>query len=298
MTGPKRNLKRKREDDDSEEDFSLYFTDEWAEGEYDPDNEQAEEKYFTVGAEGDSGSDSDGETPAVDPDTAEPAPKRARLAKHQTVVEDIVYLNGGDPAYTPADRTGAGGRLSTATLGPSANHSTNSKAKSSALPVIAPANAAYPQYHFKTGHLLNEVFGGAGDDADNLTILTISANGLHDNFDGNIKDAVEQLWKAYIALSKVGIDVTQLGYGIQVSIATTGSYWSDDTTVPEYYICTGLVCTAAIVGTPSDALLATAIKVTGYQERLKEARTAMANVLAFVNAANAGGNVPNTRNLG
>lgn len=302
MTAPEKPKKRKTTSEEValeyERLFQQKFGEEFEEDEYNPDDRTAD-VFFAQGQTIETtqySDDSDDE--GAEPDTAEPKQKRAKIANHEAVIRDIQYLPGGDPHYTADGRAGSGGCLSTATLGPAGNLSVDSDSVAAALPNLALAKSAHPQYGFVAGHLLNAVFGGAGDDADNLTILTHSANGLHRGFDEPVKKAINELRKVYLALSKVGIEVATLGYGVSVSVATTGVFWSPVATQPAYFITTALVCQATVVGEPTQQTLAGAVQVNNWQTRLDEAEDAIAAVRAQVAIANAAGNVPNARNMG
>ncbi|HEX5114296.1 MAG TPA: hypothetical protein VFW65_03765 [Pseudonocardiaceae bacterium] len=301
MTAPEKKKRKKTPDEIAEEQERLFneeFGEEWTEGDYNPHDRNAD-AYFAQGRTIETtqySDDSDNEGAQVEEE--QPRQKRAKIANHQAVVQTIQYLPGGLPHYTPDGRAGSGGCLSTATLGPAGNLSVDSDSVAAALPNLALAKLAHPQYYFVAGHLLNAVFGGAGDDADNLTILTQSANGQHKAFDQPVKKAVDELRKAYLALSKIGIDVAQLGYGISVTVATTGAFWSNTATEPAYFITTALNCQATVVAEPTQTTLAGAVQVNHYQARLDEAEDAIAAVRAQVALANASGNVPNARNTG
>lgn len=170
-------------------------------------------------------------------------------------IAHIQYIGGG-PVYTPSPRPGAGGCLSTVVLGPGGYVSKNSDADRSAIPAILAAEAAGYPHTFKAGHLLNAEFGGSGDDPDNLTILTTAANSAQRSFDEAVKLAVQTtLTHAYTVINSMGIDVSTLGYGIQVTITAQPTFWSNVVGNPGYLITDGLTCQAAIVGEPAIATL-------------------------------------------
>jgi hypothetical protein len=164
-------------------------------------------------------------------------------------IANLRYIGGG-PAYTASGH--AGGALSTVVLGPGGYVSTNSDADRSVIPEILLAEAAYPAHTFKAGHLINAEFGGAGDDADNLTILTTAANSSMRAFDNAIKNCLTTtLTAAYTCMNNVGLDVTTTTYGIQLTIATNGGWWPAAPGHPGFLVTTGVTCVAAIVNEPA-----------------------------------------------
>ncbi|HEX5406130.1 MAG TPA: hypothetical protein VFX16_27965 [Pseudonocardiaceae bacterium] len=270
-------------------------------------------KYQKSGYDEDAYSDSGGEdssgsaTPSYDssseeePDAALIQPGLRIIVGSVGDIDRIDYIAGGAPNYTAAVRAGAGGRLSTAILGPGGYVSRNSDADRAALPAIVNAEAAYPAHTFKAGHLLNAEFGGAGDDSDNLTILSTGANSRMRAFDNAIKDAVTLTLKtAYRAINNMGIDVTNLGYGIQVTITTAAGFWSNNVAQAGYLISNGVTCVAAIVGEPVPANLEAALTATYQAARVNThaalmltLQTAINDLQGEVAAANALGAVVN-----
>jgi hypothetical protein len=212
---------------------------------------------------------------------------RIKIPNAELTVRGIVYLDG--PYYTAADDPAAGGTKSWAQLGPNALRSMNSDADASLPSAIVAARTHYG-IGFKAGHLLNAELGGNGKDPANLTILTPSANSAHRAFDNPIKSALAELFKAYIAMVKMGIDVTELGYGIWVEVATTGEYWG--TGFPDSCISTGLVCAVEVEDEPDlDAQMDPG--VTDWSRNRDAAAAAMAQVQALVGLAKGVTDIPN-----
>jgi hypothetical protein len=171
--------------------------------------------------------------------------KRIKIPNAELTVRKIEFID--KPHYTAAPNAAAGGTRSWATLGPNALRSMKSDADSSLPTAIARARFDHG-IDFKAGHLLNAELGGDGKNPANLTILTPSANSAHRAFDNPIKLAVAELYKAYIAMVKLGIDVEELGYGIEIAVETTGQYWG--VAYPDDCITTGLSCDVNVVSAP------------------------------------------------
>jgi hypothetical protein len=201
--------------------------------------------------------------------------------------------------YKPADDTRAGGIRSTAILGPGALRSEDSDANPNKPAAIKAVRKAYPGRSFYAGHLLNSQFGGHGDDAKNLTVLTGTGNGSQKTFDNRVKSAVEALKKAYIEINRLGFPVKDLTYGIRVVAAVSGTWWGDE--YPDSCVADGLVCTAEVANEPDlDELLDTAypdhdIRVTGWQAIKAEAEQQMAIVTALVAEATDAGTFANPK---
>jgi hypothetical protein len=178
-------------------------------------------------------------------------------------VQKIVYLV--PPVYTNFALTASGldpgGQSVTCILGPAAWRSTNSNAQSNAsLPCLTQIKLALPGHIFYAGHLLNAQFGGPGT-SNNLTALTSHANTMQKGFDNAIVDALGHLNDVYTALNDVGVNVTLIGYGIQLTITVNPARWPVAT--PHECVSTGLVCTALVVNPPHVDNLVAAAHPTG-----------------------------------
>lgn len=153
------------------------------------------------------------------------------------------------PTYTPAADGRAGGVDSSAVLSPTATGNANSAANPSLPGAIRAARRRYPRASFKAGHLLNGDFGGSGQDARNLTILTARANSTHKRFDNRVKDALKVLWDIYDFLRRKGVNVedqARFNYGIDVQVQTAGGQWGPG--YPDNCIANFLNCSAQISG--------------------------------------------------
>jgi hypothetical protein len=204
--------------------------------------------------------------------------------------EKIEYIV--EPKYTPASKPDAGGCHSFAVLGPDAVRSTNTDADPNVLLALARAIDTFgSKYGFKAGHLLNAELGGDGRDPANLTILTSSANRENTSFDNALKMAVDSLRKAYEAISKLGINLEALKYGIQVDIKTLDATWTD--TYPGNCISNGLVCSAVVQNPPNLEKLLGDRELVERNIKLGNAHTAMAAVTTFLGTANSHGKVDN-----
>lgn len=284
----------------SEDDFLADFDDEWKKT-YN-DNE-----YNDDGAGGDSSDeiyDFGLPNQNVSSDSSEEEPDPALIQAGPRIqinavggITNIRYIGGG-PAYTASGH--AGGSLSTVVLGPGGYVSTNSDADRSVLPEIVQAEAAYPAHTFKAGHLINAEFGGAGDDADNLTILTTAANSSMRSFDNAIKNCLTTtLTSAYTCMNNVGLDVTTMTYGIQLDIATNGGWWPAAPGHPGFLVTTGVTCVATIVNEPAipalEAILTGlygANRVPTHAQLMVQLAAMIAQLQAQVAAANLMGVVP------
>ncbi|MCK9485551.1 MAG: hypothetical protein M0R73_02450 [Dehalococcoidia bacterium] len=200
-----------------------------------------------------------------------------------TAVTGLRYFAG--PEYQAMENQAAGGAHSRATLGPDALLGMGSDANASLPAAIRDARAKYPEMNFKAGHLLNADFGGNGDEAANLTILTAQANAAHKGFDNPVKRAVDALRKAYEAMWDDGIDISGEQIGIAVSIQVGGGAWGDD--YPDNCIFNELRCTATLVGAPSEEF---------HDERFKAAfDEAIATAITECGLATASGTVANSK---
>jgi hypothetical protein len=245
---------------------------------------------------------SDGSQITSDEEAPDPnlilAGQRIQIANVNSIAQ-IQYIV--DPAYTPSARLGAGGESAVATLGPGAYRSMNSDADRTAIPAIVQAEQAYLGHTFKAGHLLNAEFGGPGNNAANLTILTTTANAGMRAFDNAIKDAITlHLTAAYTAMNNMGLDVTDFDYGVEVTITTDSTFWSNVATDAGYLICDGVTGLAVIENEPTAADLETALtvrwgtdRVGNHAQLLAQFTTAVGNLQNKVTAANAIGHVPN-----
>ena len=99
----------------------------------------------------------------------------------------------------------------------------NTNAVATLPPAIKSARAKYPGKHFKAGHLLNAAFGGPGNKAKNLTILSASGNSKHKRFDNNIKEAFRQLTKAYEVLCAMGLPPDEAVLTVMIKVKAKGA---------------------------------------------------------------------------
>lgn len=164
------------------------------------------------------------------------------------------------PSYTIALHPAAGGQRSDAVLGPYVERGSTAN---SDLPVAIKQARIDFGHQFKSGHLLNQEFGGSGKDPTNLTILTHSANATHTGFDNPIKRARQGLWDYYNTLNDLYVDYRLYPIGIYVCVSTSGgsdpaSVW-DTTHATGRYIYKWLDCYAELRGfTPEAQALLTA----------------------------------------
>lgn len=202
-------------------------------------------------------------------------------------------LFDGPPDYTAAGHAWAGGRDSRAVLSPTATGHADSNANSSLPRAIRDARRRYPRAGFKAGHLLNGEFGGSGQDARNLTILTTRANNAHKRFDNRVKDALRDLWSIYDLLRQRGIDVSdasRFDLGIRVQVQTTGGTWGPD--YPDNCIANGLHCVAAAQGGLGLTNEEQALLSQADQQAIRNWRIRLDGAL---NQANASGQIDNSR---
>lgn len=170
-------------------------------------------------------------------------PQRNRRAANPLEALPILFSR---PPYQPeTSHARAGGKHSSALLGPNSNAYEKSDADSKKPGAIIAARQRH-NHTFKAGHLLNAIFGGDGKDPKNLTILTSSANGAMRGFDENIKRAVEDLRRLYLSFHDSGIDIKPVRYGIKVDIRVSDDKWGAD--YPDNCIANWVFCTAAKQG--------------------------------------------------
>ncbi|MFK0118467.1 DUF4157 domain-containing protein [Streptomyces sp. NPDC090994] len=192
------------------------------------------------------------------------------------------------PSYTMT-KAKRGGEWSTATLGPNGYFGMGTDANSNLPSSINKARRTY-SIAFKAGHLLNADFGGTGRDAANLTILTPTANRLHQSFDNPVKNAVYMLRRVYELMADMYLPVDRLDYGVSVSVRVSDTKW--DAHSPGKYITTQLYCDAGVTGVNSvydmlldahdDGMDATAVYA------------AIDEVQNYVDLANSSNIIPNT----
>ncbi|HEY0452658.1 hypothetical protein [Actinophytocola sp.] len=223
-------------------------------------------------------------------------PRRmARLTENG--IRALRYFEG--PDYEPAAEADAGGRLSTVVLGPGSYVTRRSDANSKLPQAIVAARTHYG-IGFKAGHLVNAEFGGDGQNARNLTILTPSANSAMRAFDNRVKDACGQLWHAYVAMNKLGIEVANLEFGIALSIAVGTDTWS--VVPPGDCIADELTCTARLHRPVNvQALLDAAApdpgdRLQGWRSQLDAATQAVNEVIRLLAEANASSLIDNRQN--
>ena len=99
----------------------------------------------------------------------------------------------------------AGSRRVSATFGPLSWTQRANDADPSLPRGIKLAREHYPACGFKAGHMLNCELGGNGRRAENLTILTASANTAMTRYDNNLKRAVHYLGNLYRLLYDAGV---------------------------------------------------------------------------------------------
>lgn len=225
------------------------------------------------------------------------AAARPKRIKRLTDIDIMALDYFAGPNYNWADNKKAGGKHSSAILGPGCLRSENSDADPDLPSAMKRAKLEYPDEVFVAGHLLNSALGGHGTDPRNITILTSSGNSSHKGFDNPIKTAVTELKKAYVAMNNLGIDVSKLKYGIKVDIEVDDIWWGDD--FPDNCISTGLSCTAGVSKEPDvEALLDAAFpdeddRRTGWRSNLAVAQAAVAKVADWVDVADAAGDIIN-----
>jgi hypothetical protein len=171
----------------------------------------------------------------------EPVRKSPRKSISKSAI-NIDYFAG--PSYVKANHPWAGGKCSTATLGPAALKEMGSDSDPKKPAAIERARQEYG-IRFISGHLLNAELGGDGNNSDNLTILTPTANSNHKGFDNPVKEAIRGLRKVYEILLKYKVELENVKYGIKVSIATKDIVWAEN--YPGNCISNGLTCTAEVV---------------------------------------------------
>jgi hypothetical protein len=178
--------------------------------------------------------------------TPPPRKLRRRIDREQ-IIKDLKYFS--DPDYQQAYSNGRGGRKATAVLGPGIAELARdgfTNAESSALPKLAMAREAYPHLGLVAGHLLNARFGGIGNASNNLTILSSSGNRNHQAFDNPVIQAVGYLYDWYDLLRQSGMNVSNLRFGIEVSILVSKDVWGHQE--HDRFICKHLTCQANLSG--------------------------------------------------
>lgn len=155
------------------------------------------------------------------------------------------------------------------------------------------AREKYPRKVFVSGHLLNAEFGGDGEDAENLTILTSKANANHKSFDNPIKDALDTLKKLYELLAKHFVDISKIEYGVRVSVTTSRDKWGPN--APEKYICNELICKADLVDAIDPEDLKNIEEDKLEDKVIMEANRFIRNIKEYIRKANRHGKVSNTR---
>ncbi|MFH8974264.1 DUF4157 domain-containing protein [Streptomyces sp. NPDC017890] len=212
----------------------------------------------------------------------------ARPARRHRVDVNSLPSYFEDPTYRMTSSK-AGGDWSTATLGPNGLFDMGTDADSSLPRAIRKARDSYG-INFKAGHLLNAEFGGTGRHAANLTILTPTANRLHQSFDNPVKSAVRRLRRVYELMADMYLPVNELDYGISVSVSVSQTKW--DSGSPGKYITTQLHCQADVTGLTSvmDMLL------EAYQEGIntQAVYAVIDEIQNYVNIANSNNIIPNT----
>ena len=163
-----------------------------------------------------------------------------------------------------------------------------SDAKSTLPQAIVSARAAHGIV-FKAGHLLNADFFGNGEDSSNLTILTPSANTSMTAFDNPIKSAVAELERLYLLLSHNRVEISQIEYGITVTITVSAGKWGR--AYPNNCIATRVTCEAEISGADD---LDSALDALEPTER-DEATAIQGRIADLIGQANASGDIDNRR---
>jgi hypothetical protein len=159
--------------------------------------------------------------------------------------EDIEYRRGW------MDPKAAGSSFSEAYLGPDSLNERNSDANPRLPSGIDKARAAFPDVDFKAGHMINACFGGNGQKANNLTILTSSANTSMNFNDNRLKNAVRKLRKLFETFHKAKIDLDDIGKcRIKLRVEVSGDKWGDNP--PASYIDKWLKITAKFENDPED----------------------------------------------
>ncbi|WP_028608950.1 hypothetical protein [Paenibacillus harenae] len=209
-------------------------------------------------------------------------PKRRKVVQVKSM--DLHFRR---PLYTKESaHRDAGGKKTTAKLGPNSLKGMGTDANSSLPKAIVRARQDYPDSHFKAGHLLNADFFGDGKTSANLTILTSSANTSMTAFDNPIKNAVMTLKKLYEGLSSALVDISSINYGIDVSIKVSDEKWGKK--YPDNCIAKSVSCRAVLSGNHnlgSYDLSETQIDI--FKGMIKQ-------IEAFVKQANDAGDIDNT----
>ncbi|MFD3308220.1 DUF4157 domain-containing protein [Streptomyces sp. NPDC058694] len=163
--------------------------------------------------------------------------------KAQKVKNLPLYIS--EPEYSSASPSKAGGKRAKAILGPRSYFGMGTDADARLPRAIDDARSTY-NIGFKAGHLLNADFGGNGRIAQNLTILTPSANNRMQGFDDPIKSAVGYLHQIYESLAGLYVPIDRLRYGISVRISVSGPDHVWDTKYPGNCISAYIHCNASV----------------------------------------------------
>jgi hypothetical protein len=198
-----------------------------------------------------------------------PSKRQKRLPLDTIFAQMPAHFEG--PHYTSETvHAYAGGKRSEAVLSPVCHRGLGTDANPNLPQAIIPARANYPLKNFKAGHLLNADFFGSGQNANNLTILTASANTTMTTFDNNIKNAVAELKKLYTDLYNTGKDISILEFGIEVVVEVSATKWGPN--YPDNCITTEVTCSASLDGDEPD--------FTASQQTLHD------NIVTYINIAN------------
>ena len=153
------------------------------------------------------------------------------------------------PSYLAADLEHAGGKRTQVMLGPGSYLGLSGElAANLSLRGLGWAQAKYPQAELTVSALLNTDFGGESKDA-NLTIVTLAAQRKLLAFENHVRYALAGLYNLYRELHKDPTqDISELQYGIKLTIQVSDGKWSDISS-PEEYIARTISCEARLMGT-------------------------------------------------
>jgi ribosomal protein L12E/L44/L45/RPP1/RPP2 len=150
---------------------------------------------------------------------------RTRRQPFERAIAPVAKVLDG-PTYKRSPVWGAGGCESYARIGP-IELVGGSDSKSSLPANITRLRLRAPECNFVSGHLLNAMFGGAGDDSRNVTVLSHTGNMKCKKFDERIKEALFHLRRAYRAMWEGGIELGAQDLSIRVDVyVDTDSAWS------------------------------------------------------------------------
>ncbi len=197
-----------------------------------------------------------------------------------------LYFEG--PIYEWESPKPAGGRRAEATLSPKSLSGMGSDADPNLPSGIRRARDCHTSHSFVAGHLLNADFGGPGNNAKNMTILTSKANSAMKNFDNRIKDALEGLQKVYILIADHVDSVSSLKYGININIEVSDDKWGDKP--PNNYIANTLSCRATI----SENIDLESLLPDALPRKKEEIQRVIERINDFVEQANENGAIDNT----